>query len=330
MLLALATASACHPRADGTKESVAPPSVVAPPSAVATAAASASAERTAVFVVAAPANSAAAPAPAIESTIAQTDLAGPLLRPELDVKWHYRRIDGGNEPSFTVQMVPIPSHPELFRMEPADFDGLLLGGALSVTKAELRAVPATLAQGMGKPVVIVRPKVGGRAEVPSQLGKTEVTVVARETIEVPAGRFDAFKVTFRSLDTHTLWLAPSVGIVRVEWPSGRVDVLAGREHARPLLDPAECESKLAKPLAFESTARGFTADCVMGKQGAVTVYRALDTDATRPVWLKTVPNPGALGAESARLGADAIDVATHGATAAIAVSIGVDWRTLLK
>ncbi len=60
---------------------------------------------------------------------------------------------------------------------------------------------------------------------------TTVTVAGREWLEVPAGRFRAFRLEVEErpvsgrLARHQVWLAPGVGLVRWQRASGRLDEL---------------------------------------------------------------------------------------------------------
>jgi hypothetical protein len=251
---------------------------------------------------------------------------------EPDVRYWYRRADKGGEPDMPLQMVPIVGHPELAHpVSSIDLDSLLLGGAVSVDKDGILVAPATLGEGMAKTTRFARAKVGDHVEVPTSLGKAVVDVEAKERVTVPAGEFEALRVTVKSLSSsHVLWLAPSVGLVRAEWPSHRVDELVRTEKARPLLDPADCAEKLAKPIAFVSAARGFSADCKLGASAGRAVYRGLEEDAARPVWLVVVSSPSELRALADRVGTAAIDAPTQGRSLALAVSTSVDWRKLLE
>lgn len=56
---------------------------------------------------------------------------------------------------------------------------------------------------------------------------TTYTVLSRETIVVKAGKFNAWKVgiTSKPNPAGAVWIAPGVGIVKIQLPSGRVDEL---------------------------------------------------------------------------------------------------------
>ncbi len=90
------------------------------------------------------------------------------------------------------------------------------------------------------------PKKGDRAEFGGRDGtwRHALTVVGLEDVRVPAGRFrHCLKLRTEELDedednTGFVWLAPSVGVVRWERTTGRVDELVsyripGQEQVRP-------------------------------------------------------------------------------------------------
>jgi hypothetical protein len=53
------------------------------------------------------------------------------------------------------------------------------------------------------------------------------TVVKKESVKVPAGKFDAWYVTLKdpANPEAAVWIAPETGIVKIKLPSGRIDEL---------------------------------------------------------------------------------------------------------
>jgi hypothetical protein len=68
---------------------------------------------------------------------------------------------------------------------------------------------------------------GATAKLPALI-PTTYTVVAREQLKVPAGTYDTWKIAITDPNNPTgaVWLAPGVGIVQIQLPSGRIDKLA--------------------------------------------------------------------------------------------------------
>lgn len=67
-------------------------------------------------------------------------------------------------------------------------------------------------------------------EVPSMFPAT-YAVVARESVTVPAGTFDAWRISIESKvnPPAAVWLAPGTGIIKFQHPSGRIDELVAIE-----------------------------------------------------------------------------------------------------
>ncbi len=71
---------------------------------------------------------------------------------------------------------------------------------------------------------------GGGGEVPSLFPAT-YTVVARESVTVPAGTFDAWRVSIQDKVNQpaAVWIAPGTGVIKFQHSSGRVDELVAIE-----------------------------------------------------------------------------------------------------
>jgi hypothetical protein len=69
------------------------------------------------------------------------------------------------------------------------------------------------------------------AELPADMFSATYTVVAKEKVTVPAGKYDAWKVTVKDKlnPEGAAWLAPGAGIVKVQIPTGRIDELVSLE-----------------------------------------------------------------------------------------------------
>ena len=99
-----------------------------------------------------------------------------------------------------------------------DKDGIYIVGE---TLADLGDPPPPAARAIAFPI-----KKGGIGKVPGMIATT-YTVGARERVKVPAGSYDAWKITLTdsAKQTGAVWIAPGIGLVRIQLPTGRIDEL---------------------------------------------------------------------------------------------------------
>ncbi|MDQ3365070.1 MAG: hypothetical protein M3680_06555 [Myxococcota bacterium] len=105
-------------------------------------------------------------------------------------------------------------------------DGIYIVGE---TIADLGGSPPAPARALAFPL-----KQGATGTVPGFI-RTTYKVGARKPLKVPAGTFRAWKITVT--DPHNkpgaVWIAPEVGIVKIQLPTGRVDELVKIEPPAP-------------------------------------------------------------------------------------------------
>ncbi|NUP08063.1 MAG: hypothetical protein HOW73_18610 [Polyangiaceae bacterium] len=147
-----------------------------------------------------------------------------------------KRPDGSDD-TWTAVLFVIDSSKRLFQYDPHNHVASWFTKAgIKVDSSGIQVVGESLAGDPApEPALAVAFPItkGAGHEVPG-LFVTKYTIAKKESVTVPAGKFEAWKVTIQDKvnPEGAAWLAPGTGLVKIQLPSGRVDELVSVEPAK--------------------------------------------------------------------------------------------------
>ena len=159
--------------------------------------------------------------------------AGPaeILPTTGNVQFKFRgAMRDGSPDVWTTQLAPSQKGKNLVQYEPHhDVVNFFSKFGLRVDAAGITILGESL-DGVGEApetLAVAFPLTPKAAHTVPGLFPCKYTVVGKEKVKVPAGTFDAWRIKLKDNvnPEGAVWIAPGTGIVKIQIPGGRVDVL---------------------------------------------------------------------------------------------------------